>query len=299
LAASRTRETRQAAKLREDSLTAYRSAIKQIETMRAGSLRADESRSTFLATTKDVYDEAASAFAEMALLADGRGSSPTVREGATPLSGKSLDYAAEAFRISEEGRARSLLDMLGEVNAQITEGVPPDLLKRKQDNLESQQQIADQLTGINLAPDQKRKPADLEADLDKLQTEFDEIENQIRTASPRYAALTAAQPLSLADVQQKVLDDNTVLLEYCLGGDRSYMFAVARSGVSLFKLPSRADVDKLATDFRAQLIPPKLQRRIVGIDIATISNGLGHRPGPVGKPDRVCRCFECALQDRG
>jgi CHAT domain-containing protein/tetratricopeptide (TPR) repeat protein len=260
-----------AAKLREDSLAAYRSAIKQIETIRAGSLRADESRSTFLATTKDVYDEAASAFAEMALLNS---------SGAT-LSGKALDYAAEAFRVSEAGRARSLLDMLGEVNAQITEGVPPDLLKRKQDNLESQQQIADQLTGINLTADQKRKPTELEADLDKLQTEFDDIENQIRTASPRYAALTANQPLSLADVQQKVLDDNTVLLEYCLGGDRSYMFAVARSGVSLFKLPPRADVDKLATDFRAQLIPPKLQRRIVGIDIADDQQrGLGIVQGP-------------------
>src|SRR5713101_7416727 len=117
-----------AAKVREESLTAYRSAIKQIETIRAGSLRADESRSTFLATTKDVYDEAASAFSEMALLNSSAGAT---------LSGKALDYAAEAFRVSEEGRARSLLDMLGEVNAQITEGVPPDLLKRKQDNLES------------------------------------------------------------------------------------------------------------------------------------------------------------------
>src|SRR5713226_6973539 len=261
-----------AAKLREDSLSAYRSALKQVETIRAGSLRADESRSTFLATTKDVYDEAASAFAELALLNSSAGAT---------LNGKALDYAAEAFRVSEEGRARSLLDMLGEVNAQITEGVPPDLLKRKQDNLESQQQIADQLTGINLTAEQKRKPAELEADLDKLQTEFDDIENQIRTASPRYAALTAAQPLSLADVQQKVLDDNTVLLEYCLGGQHSYLFAVARSGVSLFQLPPRADVDKLATDFRAQLIPPKLQRRIVGIDIADDQQrGLGIVQGP-------------------
>jgi CHAT domain-containing protein len=266
-----TEKDSKAAKLREDSLTAYRSALKQVETIRAGSLRADESRSTFLATTKDVYDEAASAFAEMALLNS---------SGAT-LSGKALDYAAEAFRVSEEGRARSLLDMLGEVNAQITEGVPPDLLKRKQDNLESQQQIADQLTGINLAGDQKKKPTELEAGLDKLQVEFDDIENQIRTTSPRYAALTAAQPLTLAEVQQKVLDDNTVLLEYCLGGDRSYMFAVARSGVSLFKLPPRAEVDKLATDFRAQLIPPKLQRRIVGIDIADDQQrGLGIVQGP-------------------
>jgi CHAT domain-containing protein len=265
-------EKDKSAKLREDALAAYRDALKTIETIRAGSLRADESRSTFLATTKDVYDEAASAFAEMAVLNSPAGGA---------LSGKSLDYAAESFRITEAGRARSLLDMLGEVNAQITEGVPADLLKRKQDNLDRQQEIAEQLTGISLSGDQKEKPSQLEADLDKLQTEFDDIENQIRTASPRYAALTAAQPQSLADVQQKVLDDGTVLLEYSLGSDVSYLFAVTRSSVSLFKLPPRSNLDKLATDFRAQLIPPKLQRRIVGIDVvADEQRGLGLVEGP-------------------
>ena len=260
------------AKMRDQALNAYRDALKTIETIRAGSLRADESRTTFLATTEDVYDEASSAFAEMALMN---------ASGSAPLSGKSLDYAAESFRIAEAGRARSLLDMLGEVNAQITEGVPADLLKKKQDNLDRQQQIAEQLTGIALSGDQKQKPSDLESELDKLQTEFDQIENQIRTASPKYAALTGNQPLALVDVQQKVLDDGTVLLEYALGNDSSYMFAVTRAGVSLYKLPRRTDIDKLATDFRAQLIPPKLQRRIVGIDVAADQQrGLGIVQGP-------------------
>jgi CHAT domain-containing protein len=265
-----------AIKLREQSLAAYREALKTIETIRAGSLRADESRTTFLATTADVYDESSSVFAEMALINSSAGS-----DRGAALSGKALDYAAESFRITEAGRARSLLDMLGEVHAQITEGVPADLLKRKQDNLDRQQAIAEQLTGIALAGDQKDKPSDLESELDKLQTEFDQIENQIRAASPRYAALTATQPLSLAEVQQKVLGDGTVLLEYALGNDASYLFAVSGSGVSLFKLPPRSDVEKLATDFRAQLIPPKLQRRIVGIDIAADQQrGLGIVQGP-------------------
>src|SRR5262245_22188998 len=263
------------AKMREQALNSYRDALTTIETIRAGSLRADESRTTFLATTKDVYDEASSAFAEMALLNAG-----AAGPGA-PLSGKALDYAAESFRIAEAGRARSLLDMLGEVNAQITEGVPADLLKRKQENLDRQQQIAQQLTGMAVSTEQKDKPSDLEKQLDQLQTEFDQIENQIRASSPKYAALTAAQPLSLTDVQQKVLDDGTVLLEYELGSDSSYAFAVTRSGVSLFKLPRRSEVDKLATDFRAQLIPPKLQRRIVGIDVAADQQrGLGIVQGP-------------------
>ena len=266
-----------AAKLREQSLSAYREALKTIETIREGSLRADESRTTFLATTKDVYDEASSAFAEMAVSVSG----PVATGSGASLSGKSLDYAAESFHITEAGRARSLLDMLGEVNAQITEGVPAGLLKKKQDNLDRQQQIAEQLTGIALAGDQKQKPSDLEKELDKLQTEFDEIENQIRTASPKYAALTAVQPLSLNDVQQKVLDDSTVLLEYALGNDASYLFTVSRATASLYKLPRRSDVVKLATDFRAQLIPPKLQRRIVGIDVAgDQQRGLGIVQGP-------------------
>lgn len=259
-----------AGKLREDALDSYRDAIKTVETVRAGSLRADESRTTFLATTKDVYDEAGAAFAEMALM-------NSSADGA--LSGKALDYAAEALRISEEGRARSLLDMLAETNAQITEGVPSELLKRKQENLGRQQEIAAQLTGITVSSDQKTKPSDVEKELDQLQKDSDEIENQIRTASPRYASLTAVQPLSLADVQQKVLDDKTVLLEYALGNDASYLFTVTQSGASLFKLPAKADVNKLATDFRAQLIPPKLQRRIVGIDVAE-ERGLGLSQGP-------------------
>ena len=49
-----------------------------------------------------------------------------------------------------------------------------------------------------------------------LQAEYEEIENQIRTASPRYATLTANKPLTLAEVQQNVLDDQTVLVEYAL-----------------------------------------------------------------------------------
>ena len=268
LQATQEKDAKKAANLRESALANYKDAITTIETLRAGSLRADESRTTFLSTTKDVYDEAVGAFAAAALL----------NSTEAALSGKSLDYASEAFRIAEEGRARSLLDMLSEVNAQVTEGIPADLLKRKQDNLDRQQAIAAQLTGIALAQEQK-KPSELETELDKLQTEYDDIENQIRTASPRYAALTAAQPLTLADAQQKVLDDNTVLLEYALGTDNSYLFAVTKSGLSLYKLPSRTDVDKMAMDFRAQLIPSKLQRRIVGIDVADQQRGLGLAQG--------------------
>jgi CHAT domain-containing protein len=61
-----------------------------------------------------------------------------------------------------------------------------------------------------------------------------------------------------------------------LGSEASYLWALTKSGVSIYKLPPRLALDKLATDLRAQLIPSKLQRRIVGIDVmADSQRGLG------------------------
>jgi len=269
LQATQEKDPKKAASMRDSAIANYRDAIKTIETLREGSLRADEARTTFLASIKDVFDETASALAETAIL--------TSSTAGTPLAGKTLEYAAEAFKVNEQSRARSLLDLLAETGGAVTEGVPAELLKRKQENLDKQQEIAEALTGISLSTDQqKKRPAELESELDKLQTEFDDIENQIRTASPRYASLTASQPLSLAEVQQKVLEDQTVLLEYSLGAEASYLWLVSAKDSFLYKLSSRTDLEKLATEFRAQLIPSKLQRRIVGIDVvADTQRGIG------------------------
>ena len=84
-----------------------------------------------------MFDEASSSLAEMALIA-----SPTP---AAALEGNALTYAAEGFKITEQARARSLLDMLSESGTAVTEGVPAELLKRKQDNLDRQQEIAELL----------------------------------------------------------------------------------------------------------------------------------------------------------
>lgn len=271
--AAQDKDPKRSLKGREEAIASYREALGTIETIRSGSLRADESRTTFLATTKDVYDETSSNLAEMALLV-----APTA---GAPLEGQALTYAAEAFKVVEQGRARSLLDMLGESGADITAGVPADLLKRKQDNLDRQQEIAQQLTGVTGEEGEEKPDTNkLEAELETLAVDYDNIENQIRSASPKYAALTAPQPLTLAEVQQKVLDDKTALLEYSLGEENSYLWAVTPTSVALFKLPSRSAVDSQTQALRAQLIPPRLQRRIAGIDVAEATRGLSLTTDP-------------------
>jgi CHAT domain-containing protein len=283
LLAAQGRDPKSSVKAREDAIVSYRDALATIETIRAGSLRSDEARSTFLGTTKDVYDEASSSLAEMAIL--------TAPSAGAPLDGQALGYAAEGFKIAEQGRARSLLDLLGESGTNITEGVPPELLKRKQDNLDRQQEIAQILTGVSVGDDDSKdapKPdaEKLEAELETLSVDYDNIENQIRSASPKYAALTQPQPLTLQQVQQQVLDDKTALLEYSLGNDSSYLWAVTSASVALYKLPARSAVDQQAQDLRAAMLEGRKGQRLV-VDAAEAQRGLGLGSSPAGPGNPV------------
>ncbi len=166
--------------------------------------------------------------------------------------------------------------MLNESGAEITEGVPAELLREKRENQTRQAEIAAELTGVELGgTEKKKKPEELEAELDELQVRLDSIENRIRAQSPRYAQLTAARTLTLDDVRRQVLDEETALLEYSLGEERSYLFAVTRGGVSVARLPGREEVGRLVVDFRRQLIPTALRRSITDLVAAAVDPQRG------------------------
>jgi tetratricopeptide (TPR) repeat protein len=240
-----------AAKLQADAQNAYREALAAIETVVEGSIRGHEARTTFLSTTRQVFEEAAALNVETALNAK--------RNDPTAAAGSSLRFTAEGFRVAEQGRARSLLDVLADGHAVISAGVPPDLIKRRSANLANQQLIGAQLTGVSIAGETPKQTfTELEAELERLAAEFESIENQIKAASPRLNSLVHTRALTLDEVQRRVLDDETALLEYSLGEQSSYLWVITRQNVALFKLPAGSTMDQLAMDFRAQLIPPRL-----------------------------------------
>jgi predicted negative regulator of RcsB-dependent stress response len=123
---------------------------------------------------------------------------------------------AVALAVSERARARSLLELLKEASADIRQGVDGSLLDRErslQQRLNAK--AAAQVSLLN------RKHTSEQADaaakeIDAIAAEYEEIQSQIRARSPRYAALTQPQSLSLMEIQQQSLDEDTLLLEYAL-----------------------------------------------------------------------------------
>ncbi|HKQ51061.1 MAG TPA: CHAT domain-containing protein, partial [Pyrinomonadaceae bacterium] len=156
--------------------------------------------------------------------------------------------AAAAFEVSERGRARSLLETLAEARADIRRGADQLLLRREQAlNRQLDARAAQRVQLLaRKAPEQELTAA--ERALEALAKEYTQVQGQIRASSPRYAALVRPAPLSLAEIQQQVLDRDTVLLEYSLGEERSFVWAVTPSSIKSFTLPSRVEVEKAAVN---------------------------------------------------
>jgi CHAT domain-containing protein/predicted negative regulator of RcsB-dependent stress response len=185
----------------------------------------------------------------------------------------SKGYDALALHASERARARSLLELLTEANANIRQGVEPKLLQQER---KLQQRLdAFEKRRIELVNGQytNKQLQELQKETATLLEEYRQVQEQIRRTSPRYGALTQPKPLTLAEIQQQVLDDDTMLLEYSLGEERSYLWAVTKTGITSYELPKRADIEAAAKDFYQLLKNPSYRLETRG--------GLGAeaRPG--------------------
>jgi CHAT domain-containing protein len=82
--------------------------------------------------------------------------------------------------------------------------------------------------------------------IEELLTQLLALEAELKAHSPRYAALTQPAPLGLAEIQNSVTDDETLLLEFSLGEKRSYVWAVTATSFSSYELPPRAKIEAAA-----------------------------------------------------
>jgi len=161
----------------------------------------------------------------------------------------SREFDAKALQIHELARGRSLLDLLTETRADIRQGGDPGLLASER---KLQQQIDEKeryRMSLLRAKGKEKQLGEVERELNSLLTQLSDTQAEIRVKSPRYAALTQPKPLELKEIQTRVLDHDTALLEYALGEDRSYLWFVTQDSHATYVLPGREQIDSQARRF--------------------------------------------------
>jgi CHAT domain-containing protein/Tfp pilus assembly protein PilF len=221
-----------------EALTDIEASLQIIESLRT-KIASPELRASYFATVQDYYQFYIDLLMQL--------------HQTQPKSG----YDTKAFEASERSRARSLLELLQEANADIRQGVAPELLQRER-SLQQQLDAIEKrriefLNRPNPTPPQQ---AEFEKQWQTLLAQYQDIQTQIRTTSPRYAALTQPQPLTLAQIQQQILDENTILLQYSLGKERSYLWALTKTSITSYELPKAAEIERTAKNFRDAVTAP-------------------------------------------
>lgn len=156
---------------------------------------------------------------------------------AEPMKG----FDALAVETSERQRARSLLDLLGEAQADVSKDVDAALVERERS---IGKQLGDK-AGLLTRANKPEESAALKREISQLENDYERAQAAIRKASPRYAALTQPQPLKLTEIQAQ-LDADTLLLEYALGQERSYLWAIDKDSMSSYELPKGESIEKQA-----------------------------------------------------
>ncbi len=153
-----------------------------------------------------------------------------------------LQLDADAFAGSEKARARTFLEQLLEANSDIRQGVDPTLLSKERELNEALNTKA-QLHVQLLTAKQAEAAARINKELDSLVVELAKVRDQIKQNSPNRNSLALPQLLTLKDTQQRLLDHDTVVLEFVLGDDRSYVWVITKTAYDSFELPSRSEIE--------------------------------------------------------
>ncbi len=204
-----------------------KAALAIAESVRA-TVNSKELRATYLATVKEYYEFYIELLMQMH------------RQNAT------AGFAAEAFKASEMARARNLSETLTETRQQLRPIIAPELIKQE---TELQQRLNAKAEYQQKLVEKKAKAELLRAadqEVSALTTALQEVRTRIQSSNPHYAELAHTEPIAVTEIQQSLLDENTLLLAYALGKDHSYLWAISKTQCNSYELPKREIIEASA-----------------------------------------------------
>ncbi len=158
---------------------------------------------------------------------------------------RSAGFAAQALHVYERARARGLIDLLTEAQIDLRDGVDASLLEEERRLDEDINTIGTSRYKVFSRTHSSEEAKKLTQLVAELAAQYDALQARIRSSNSRYADIARPQPVTAVEIQQ-LIDDDTLLLEYALGDEKSYIWAVTREQVGGLELPSRGQIEQVA-----------------------------------------------------
>lgn len=153
-------------------------------------------------------------------------------------------YDVRALQASERTRARTLIEFLRASGIDLTQGVEPQLRQREKEARSRLNLKADSLTNLLSIGSHEGQIEKVNREIEELTAEYEEIRAEIKVKASPQSLLNHPAEFDVRKFQSEILDDQTVLLEFSLGREKSFLWLVSRSGVQTIVLPPQAEIDE-------------------------------------------------------
>jgi len=147
--------------------------------------------------------------------------------------------AASAFDYAERGRSQAFLDQIGNRQVDFRQGAAAELAAQERELRQRIAGLQNTLASERARPFDQQSQRTIEAllaDLEQARKEYAELLTRLKLTSPEYASLVSVNALTLAEVQARVLDERTTLIEYFVLDDQTLAWVIDRDRFTLVKL---------------------------------------------------------------
>jgi CHAT domain-containing protein/tetratricopeptide (TPR) repeat protein len=178
---------------------------------------------------------------------------PSVANGPTP------DVVDEAFRAAQYAGGLETARALASTTARYAAGSDAlaALMRHRQDLYNRRRKLDADLLAALSQPSDRRNPnaeASSRSELAEIDAKLQRDDERLRAGFPRFAVLSAAEPVSVGDVQS-LLDPGEVFVAFTLANEESYLFIIRKDIARFLTLAvKRAEVADSVSALRATLV---------------------------------------------
>jgi CHAT domain-containing protein len=219
----------EALKLHETALSLIRRSFNLIEEIRAN-VASPDFRVSYFSAVKRHYDLYIEILMQLDRLRPGEG------------------FAADAFSVSEQGRARLLLDLLSESRPNIRAGAARDLVDKERTLRGLLRAQAEYQLNLSMSGKDSAELTDVDQ-VAQLRSDYQAVQAQLREQNPRLFSFEKFVPVDQERIQKELQGSDTMLLEYALGQDHSYLWAVTSNSSDSYILPAGKEIEDAAREF--------------------------------------------------
>ncbi len=180
------------------------------------------------------------------------------------MSGKiqrnDLDFSVNALKATEKSRSRVLLENIMLAEADFKSVADSETVKREQELRTLLNEKANSLTDLLSSNAPKTETDKLSDDINELENALENIKSKLKEQSPLYSEIKNPAAFDVSEFQQKVLDENSMLLEFSLGKEESYLWLIEKDKIGSFILPPRAEIEPHIEKLRELLASREMKK---------------------------------------